>query len=134
MCSGSLISKYIHWSKLYQQHTRRMKGFLQLMFLQVCEKLSFSRQRRKLQYSYYKTIANTNIDTIVDRRFLQPLFYEDLPLNFLPPLFKFCQPLFLVASNLNPPLFFLLSCFFSLMRGRATFDVFFYLMILWTYT
>ena len=51
--------------------------------------------------------------------------------------FKFCPtPSPLLPCHLQPPpqLFFLLSCFFGWMGDHATFDVLFYLMIIWIYT
>ena len=55
---------------------------------------------------------------IVGRGVLAPLFYED-PLHFF------------VPPSL---LFFLLSSFFGWMGDRATFDMLFYLAIIWIYT
>ena len=62
------------------------------------------------------------------------------PLCCLPPLpssfFKFCPtPSPRIPCHLQPPpqLFFLLSCFFGWMGDHATFDMLFYLMIIWIY-
>ena len=41
---------------------------------------------------------------------------------------------FPVSSNCLPPLFFQLSGFFGWMGDHATFDVLFYLMLMWIYT
>ena len=64
------------------------------------------------------------------QRIPNPLFYED-PIAYSP-FFKFWPVL---LHHLQPPalLLFLLSCFFYWMGDRATFDVLFYLMILWIY-
>ena len=70
------------------------------------------------------------------KRMANPLFYEDL-LPILPPpfFFKFFPPLLPLHCHLQPPswLFFLLSCFFGWIVDRTTFDVPFYLMIIWIY-
>ena len=68
-----------------------------------------------------------------------PLFYEKPSYIAYPPpfFFIFCPP---PPSHLPchlqppPPLLFLLSCFFDWMSDCTTFDVLFYLMILWIYT
>ena len=105
------------------------------MFLKYVRSVSF--QCRKLQYSYYKAIANTIINTIVGKGFLQPLFYEDLPLHFLPPLFRFFPPHPHPPSS-SPPtststaLFVVLFCQHK--GDHAIFDVLICLMILWIYT
>ena len=70
---------------------------------------------------------------------ITPLFYEE-PLYCLPHppfFFKFCPcPSPPLPCHLQPPphLFFLLSCFFGWMGDHTTFDVLFYLMIIWIYT
>ena len=71
---------------------------------------------------------------IVDRGILIPLFYEDS----LPPIlstlfFQILSKSPYLSCCLQPPTpqLFLLSCFFGWMGDRATFDVLFYLMILW---
>ena len=74
------------------------------------------------------------------QRVLTLPFYEDPPLCCLPPhpFFRFCQhtPSPPLPCHLQPPppLFFLLSCFYGWMGYHATFDVLFYLMIIWIYT
>ena len=71
---------------------------------------------------------------------LTPLFYEDPPILLTPtPVSNFVQPSLPLSPNpchLHPPHqgFFLLSCFFCWMGDHATFDVLFYLMIIWIYT
>ena len=74
------------------------------------------------------------------QRVLILLFYEDTPPSILPaptPLFQILSththPHFPVTSNLCPQ-FFLLSCFFGWVDDHPTFDVLFYLMIIWIYT
>ena len=56
----------------------------------------------------------------------------------LHPYFQFCLthplPHSPVNSNAHPPLFLRLTCFFGWMGDHATFDVLFYLMIIWIYT
>ena len=72
------------------------------------------------------------------QRGAEPLFYEDPLILPIPTFFKFCptHPHFIATSNSPPPppLFFLLSCFFGWIGDHATFDVLFYLMIIWVYT
>ena len=63
-------------------------------------------------------------------------FYEGPPIMpTLPLLFKFC-PTLPLSCHLQPPLplFFLLSCFFCWMGDHGTFDMLFYLRIIWIYT
>ena len=68
------------------------------------------------------------------RGVLIPLFYEDPLYCQLPPFFFFQ----ILSTSLSPPtlipVFFLLSCFFGWMSDLTTFDVLFYLMIIWIYT
>ena len=70
----------------------------------------------------------------VGRGFLAPLFYEHrLSILLTPPpspFSDFVQP----TSNLHPHCSFSWLNFFDWMGNHATFDVLFYLMILWTYT
>ena len=67
---------------------------------------------------------------IVSRGALTLLFFED-PLYCLPghPFIAYS-----VTSNPQPPLLFLLSCFFGWMGNHTTFDALFYLKIIWIYT
>ena len=51
----------------------------------------------------------------------------------LPLFFKFVKPPFPCCLQPPSPLLFLLPCFFDWMGDWATFDVVFYLMILWIY-
>ena len=72
---------------------------------------------------------------IVGRGWLTPYFTKTSSL-FPPPIFfKFFPPLLPLHCHLQPPswLFFLLSCFFGWIVDRTTFDVPFYLMIIWIY-
>ena len=62
---------------------------------------------------------------IVDRGVLIPLFYEDPTMLPIPPFSNVVHssPQLPCHIQLPPPLFFLLSCFFSGMGDHTTFDV-----------
>ena len=64
---------------------------------------------------------------IVGRGVLTPLFYEDLPILPIAPFWNVVHPPPQLLCHLQPPppLFSLLSCFFSWMGDHATFDVLF---------
>ena len=72
---------------------------------------------------------------IVGRGWLTPYFTKTSSLFPPPFFFKFFPPLLPLHCHLQPPswLFFLLSCFFGWIVDRTTFDVPFYLMIIWIY-
>ena len=66
-----------------------------------------------------------------------PNFMKDPYIDFAyTPFYKFCPTLspFPCHLQLPPPLFLMLSCFFGWMGDCTTFDVLFYLMLLWIYT
>ena len=64
-----------------------------------------------------------------------PLTLWRQPLYCLPPFSNFVQhPPFSITSNPQPPLLFLLPFFFGWMGDHVTYDIQFYLMIIWIYT
>ena len=71
---------------------------------------------------------------IVGRGVLTPLFSED-PLYWLPPFFQFCSSL-PFPFHLQPHPYCSFCCPISLAKcgDHTTFDVLFYLMIIWIYT
>ena len=72
----------------------------------------------------------------VGRGWLTPYFTKTSSLYCLPPSFSnFVHHFFYFPFLLQPPpwLFFLLSCFFGWIVDHTTFDVPFYLMIIWIY-
>ena len=72
---------------------------------------------------------------VTDRGVLTLLLYEDSPYIASPPFSNFVQhPLFSITSNPQPPLLFLLPFFFGWMGDHVTYDIQFYLMIIWIYT
>ena len=86
--------------------------------------------------------AHCEISLLSRQRGSKPLFYEDPPyIAYLPPPFSnfvhhsFIHPHLPLSCQSNPysQLFFLSSCFFGWM-GDHTFNVLFYLMIIWIYT
>ena len=86
--------------------------------------------------------AHCEISLLSRQRGSKPLFYEDPPyIAYLPPPFSnfvhhsFIHPHLPLSCHSNPysQLFFLSSCFFGWM-GDHTFNVLFYLMIIWIYT
>ena len=97
------------------------------------------------QYAYWKLkgyrlryLVKLPFYLIVGRGILSPLIlWRPPPPPILPtPTFSILSnpPCLLCHLQPLPPLIFLLSCFFGWMGDRVTFDVLFYLMILWIYT
>ena len=60
--------------------------------------------------------------------------YEDPSYFPYPNVLKFLSKQFSPLPRTFTALLFLMSCFFDSMRDSATFEVLFYLMILWIYT
>ena len=83
----------------------------------------------------YPLNACINAQCLVGRGVLTPppLCYEDKPYIAYPLFFTFCPPSPLPSIHTHT-LLFLLSCFFGWMGNCATFDVLFYLIVLWIYT
>ena len=83
---------------------------------------------------YNRGMRNFQSLYIVCRGMLTSLFYENtLPILLNSPSFQVLPPPPTISCHFQsaPPLLFLLSCFFGWMGDCATFDVLFYLIIIW---
>ena len=80
-------------------------------------------------------LKSIDCKVIVGRGVLTPLWRPPY-MAYPPPFSNVAQPPppFPVASNPQPQCSFCLSCFFGWMGDCITFDVLFYLIILWIYT
>ena len=75
---------------------------------------------------------NSSFWVIAGRGFLTPPMFSRPPYIASPPYSNFVQPLYLLFTTFNTLLFSIFR-FFDWMGDRATFDVLFHLMLLWTY-